>query len=72
MAIAEAAIGRGFGHLHEIRDQAGIIARLVDFAAYRQQSPVLNPTTLQEAYDACFNAALGGIDSEDWAQPPAS
>jgi acetolactate synthase I/II/III large subunit len=26
-------IGRGFGHLHEIRDQAGIIARLVDHAA---------------------------------------
>src|SRR5262245_27729131 len=31
--IAQAAIGRGYGHLHEIRDQAGIIARLVDFAA---------------------------------------
>src|SRR5436305_11086492 len=27
--IPEADIGRGFGHLHEIRDQAGIIARLV-------------------------------------------
>src|SRR5215813_4298058 len=31
--IAQAAIGRGYGHLHEIRDQAGIIARLVDFVA---------------------------------------
>jgi acetolactate synthase-1/2/3 large subunit len=31
--IPAAAIGRGFGHLHEIRDQAGIIARLVDHAA---------------------------------------
>jgi acetolactate synthase-1/2/3 large subunit len=31
--IAQSAIGRGFGHLHEIRDQAGIIARLVDFSA---------------------------------------
>jgi acetolactate synthase-1/2/3 large subunit len=31
--IPAAAIGRGFGHLHEIRDQAGIIARLVDFSA---------------------------------------
>jgi acetolactate synthase-1/2/3 large subunit len=31
--IAQAAIGRGYGHLHEIRDQAGIISRLVDFAA---------------------------------------
>ncbi|HSP49790.1 MAG TPA: thiamine pyrophosphate-dependent enzyme [Pseudolabrys sp.] len=31
--IPAAAIGRGFGHLHEIRDQAGIIARLVDNSA---------------------------------------
>lgn len=31
--IAQSAIGRGFGHLHEIRDQAGILSRLVDFAA---------------------------------------
>jgi acetolactate synthase-1/2/3 large subunit len=31
--IPHAAIGRGFGHLHEIRDQAGIIARLVDHSA---------------------------------------
>src|SRR5881396_2075523 len=31
--IPDAEIGRGFGHLHEIRDQAGIIARLVDFSA---------------------------------------
>jgi acetolactate synthase I/II/III large subunit len=31
--IAQYAIGRGYGHLHEIRDQAGIIARLVDFSA---------------------------------------
>jgi acetolactate synthase-1/2/3 large subunit len=31
--IPEADIGRGLGHLHEIRDQAGIIARLVDFSA---------------------------------------
>ena len=31
--IPAAALGRGFGHLHEIRDQAGIIARLVDHSA---------------------------------------
>ena len=36
--IPEADIGRGIGHLHEIRDQAGIIARLVDFSA-RIRSP---------------------------------
>ncbi|MBI2716137.1 MAG: TPP-binding protein [Rhizobiales bacterium] len=31
--IPAAAIGRDEGHLHEIRDQAGIIARLVDHSA---------------------------------------
>ena len=31
--IPAAAIGKGQGHLHEIRDQAGIIARLVDHSA---------------------------------------
>src|SRR3954470_942903 len=31
--IRDDDIGRGFGHLHEILDQAGIIARLVDFSA---------------------------------------
>src|SRR5579884_2082535 len=32
--IPAAAIGRGLGHLHEIRDQAGIIKRLVDTYAH--------------------------------------
>jgi acetolactate synthase-1/2/3 large subunit len=31
--IPDADIGKGLGHLHEIRDQAGIVARLVDFSA---------------------------------------
>jgi acetolactate synthase-1/2/3 large subunit len=31
--IPDADIGRGLGHLHEIRDQAGIIERLVDYSA---------------------------------------
>jgi acetolactate synthase-1/2/3 large subunit len=31
--IPDADIGRGLGHLHEIKDQAGIVARLVDFSA---------------------------------------
>jgi len=30
--IPHADIGRHLGHLHEIRDQAGIIARLVDYS----------------------------------------
>jgi acetolactate synthase-1/2/3 large subunit len=32
--IPSQAIGKGHGHLHEIRDQAGILARLVDHFAY--------------------------------------
>jgi acetolactate synthase-1/2/3 large subunit len=42
--IAEADIGRGFGQLHEMRDQSGIISRLVDFSAQissLQEVPVL-------------------------------
>jgi len=31
--IPQSAIGRDLGHLHEIRDQAGILARLVDHSA---------------------------------------
>src|ERR1700689_1943353 len=31
--IPHADIGRGFGHLHEMRDQAGILASLVDHTA---------------------------------------
>src|SRR6202163_3278307 len=40
--IPQAAIGRMLGHLHEIRDQAGIIARLVDFYA-RIHAPAQAP-----------------------------
>src|SRR5262245_60433313 len=40
--IPQAAIGRGFGHLHEIRDQGGIIARLADFCA-RIRAPANAP-----------------------------
>ena len=32
--IPAAAIGKGHGHLHEICDQAGIIARLVDHSSH--------------------------------------
>src|SRR4029079_13911926 len=31
--IPDADIGRHLGHLHEIRDQAGIMSRLVDYSA---------------------------------------
>jgi acetolactate synthase I/II/III large subunit len=48
--IPDADIGRGFGHLHEIRDQAGIIARLVDFTARirsAEEAPALTAQAMQ-------------------------
>src|SRR6187431_3642134 len=32
--IPATAIGKGHGHLHEIRDQAGIVSRLVDHSSF--------------------------------------
>ncbi|HVX91829.1 MAG TPA: thiamine pyrophosphate-dependent enzyme [Xanthobacteraceae bacterium] len=49
--IPQANIGRGFGHLHEIRDQAGILARLVDFSA-RIGTPAEAPRIVAEAIRA--------------------
>lgn len=46
--IADGAIGRLYGHLHEIRDQSGIIARLVDWSA-RIRTPNDAPLLLAEA-----------------------
>lgn len=50
--IAQAQIGRGHGHLHEVRDQPGILARLTEFTA-RIREP-------QEA-PALVAAALGSM-----------
>ena len=45
--IPDADIGRGLGHLHEIRDQAGIVERLVDHAALiRKPERASRPTAL--------------------------
>jgi len=49
-----------------------LVARLVDLANYREQAPRLTPQSLKEAFDACFNPALGSLTEDDWAQPPAS
>jgi acetolactate synthase-1/2/3 large subunit len=46
--IPEPDIGKGFGHLHEIGDQAGIIARLVDWSA-RIRSPNDAPRLIAKA-----------------------
>jgi acetolactate synthase I/II/III large subunit len=44
-------IGRGFGHLHEIRDQAGILQRLADFYAH-VHTPHDAPRLVAEAFRA--------------------
>jgi acetolactate synthase I/II/III large subunit len=49
--IAQSAIGRGLGHLHEIRDQAGIISRLVDYSA-RIREPAEAAGLVAEAFRA--------------------
>ena len=46
-------IGRGFGHLHEMRDQAGIIARLVDWSA-RIRNPGEAPRLIAKAIQSMF------------------
>src|SRR5215475_10915241 len=45
--IPDADIGRGFGHLHEIRDQPGIIARLVDFSDRIRTPEAASPLVAQ-------------------------
>jgi len=52
------AIGRGLAHLHEIRDQAGIIARLVDWSA-RIGAPQEAPRLVAEAIQAMFTGRPG-------------
>jgi acetolactate synthase I/II/III large subunit len=51
--IPQRDIGRGFAHLHEIRDQAGIIARLVDWSA-RIRSPKEAPRLVAKAIQSMF------------------
>ena len=46
--IPDADIGRDLGHLHEIRDQAGIIKRLVDYSALIRK-PAQAPRLVAEA-----------------------
>ncbi len=56
--IPQDAIGRGFAHLHEIRDQAGIIARLVDWSA-RIRAPNEAPRLIAEAIRSMFTGRPG-------------
>ena len=56
--IPEADIGRGLGHLHEIRDQAGILERLVDFSA-RIRAPEQASILVAEAVQAMATGRPG-------------
>jgi acetolactate synthase-1/2/3 large subunit len=72
--IPDADIGRGIGHLHEIRDQAGIIARLVDFSA-RVRAPAEAASLVAQAVASMFIGRRGpavlecAIDM--WGRPGA-
>src|SRR5580704_14488894 len=72
--IPDADIGRGIGHLHEIRDQAGIISRLVEFSA-RIKAPGEASRLMAQAAAAMFAGRRGpavlecAIDM--WARPGA-
>ena len=52
------AIGRGFAYLHEIRDQAGIISRLVDWSA-RIDVPREAPRLIAKAMQSMFTGRPG-------------
>ncbi len=56
--IPQNAIGRGFAYLHEIRDQAGIIARLVDWSA-RIKAPREAPRLIAKAMQSMFTGRPG-------------
>jgi acetolactate synthase-1/2/3 large subunit len=56
--IPEDDIGKGIGHLHEIRDQAGIISRLVDFST-RIRSPEVASRHVAEALRAMYSGRPG-------------
>ncbi len=56
--IPDTDIGRKLGHLHEINDQAGIIARLVDHAAL-VRAPGDAPRMVAEAFRAMFTGRPG-------------
>src|SRR6266566_518555 len=70
----EKAIGYLLNNLYGKKPLRGshpraLVARLVDLANYRQQPPRLTPQSLKEAFDACFNPALGSLVEDDWARP---
>jgi acetolactate synthase-1/2/3 large subunit len=56
--IPDRDIGRGFGHLHEIRDQAGVLQRLVDFHRHIR-TPAEAASALPDAFRAMQSSRPG-------------
>ena len=56
--IPSFAIGRGLGHLHEMHDQPGVLARLVDFSA-RIRTPADGPPLVAAAMRAMRSGRRG-------------
>lgn len=56
--IPDDDIGKGIGYLHEVRDQAGILSRLVDFSA-RIRSADVASRLVAEALRAMFSGRPG-------------
>src|SRR5499427_5847358 len=56
--IPDRDIGRHLGHLHELRDQAGVIARLVDFSA-RISAPADAPRLVAAAMRSMHDGRRG-------------
>lgn len=56
--IPERDIGRNIGHLHEIRDQAGIVGRLVEFHAH-VSAPYQAPEAVARAIQSMFSGRPG-------------
>ena len=56
--IPQKAIGKGFAYLHEIRDQTGIISRLVDWSA-RINAPREAPLLVAKAMQSMFTGRPG-------------
>lgn len=72
--IPDEDIGKGIGHLHEITDQAGIIARLVDFSV-RIRNPADASRHVAEALQAMYSGRPGPAAIECaidmWGRPGA-
>jgi acetolactate synthase I/II/III large subunit len=56
--IPEGDVGRHLGHLHELRDQAGVISRLVDFSE-RIRAPADAPPLVADAMHAMASGRRG-------------